>query len=165
MRVVAAFLLTLLTQATALAAQTNQQMVDQLFADYDKPGSPGCALGVIRNGDFVYRKGYGAGSLELGVPLSSQSVFYMGSVSKQFTAASVVLAAEQGFLSLDDNIRKYIPELPDYGRPITLRHMLHHTSGLRDVLGLLSLSGRSALDLHSKDELMDLVARQKALNY
>jgi CubicO group peptidase (beta-lactamase class C family) len=165
MRVVAAFLLTLLTQATALAAQTNQQMVDQLFADYDKPGSPGCALGVIRNGDFVYRKGYGAGSLELGVPLSSQSVFYMGSVSKQFTAASVVLAAEQGFLSLDDDIRKYIPELPDYGEPITLREMLHHTSGLREYETLEVLSGQSDLDVHPTSELLDLIARQKALNF
>jgi CubicO group peptidase (beta-lactamase class C family) len=149
----------------ALAADTDEHRVDQIFAAYDKADSPGCALGVIRNGNFVYRKGYGAASLELGVPLSSQSVFYMGSVSKQFTAASVVLAAEQGFLSLDDNIRKYIPELPDYGKPITLRAMLHHTSGFRDVLGLLEISGRSAMDLHSKDELIDLVARQKALNY
>ena len=148
----------------ALAADTDDR-VNQIFAAYDKADSPGCALGVIRNGAFVYRKGYGAASLELRVPLSAQSVFYMGSVSKQFTAASIVLAAEQGFLSLDDNVHKYITELPDYGQPITLRHMLHHTSGLRDVLGLLSLSGRSALDLHSKDEMIDLVARQKALNF
>jgi CubicO group peptidase (beta-lactamase class C family) len=148
-----------------LAADKEEQRVDRLFAAYDKPGSPGCALGVIRNGDFVYRKGYGMASLELGVPLSSQSVFYMGSVSKQFTAAAVVLAAEQGFLSLDDNVRKYIPEIPDYGQPITLRQMLHHTSGFRDVLGLLALSGRSAADLHPTAELLDLVARQKALNF
>jgi CubicO group peptidase (beta-lactamase class C family) len=149
----------------ALAADNDQQRVDQIFAAYDKAGSPGCALGVIRDGAFVYRKGYGTASLELGVPLSSQSVFYMGSVSKQFTAASVVLAAEQGFLSLDDNIRKFIPELPDYGQAVTLRQMLHHTSGFRDVLGLLDLSGRSALDLHPTPELIDLVARQKALNF
>src|SRR5215475_4662561 len=148
----------------AIAADTGDR-VNQIFAAYDKADSPGCALGVIRNGAFVYRKGYGAASLELRVPLSAQSVFYMGSVSKQFTAASIVLAAEQRFLSLDDNVHKYITELPDYGQPITLRHMLHHTSGLRDVLGLLSLSGRSALDLHSKDEMIDLVARQKALNF
>jgi CubicO group peptidase (beta-lactamase class C family) len=103
-------------------------------------------------------------SLELGVPLSSQSVFYMGSVSKQFTAASVVLAAEQGFLSLDDNVRKYIPELPDYGHAITLRQMLHHTSGFRDFLTLLYISGRHESDLHSKDEMLDLIVRQKSLN-
>ena len=139
--------------------------MDQIFADYDKVGSPGCALGVIRDGDFIYRKGYGTASLELGVPLSSQSVFYMGSVAKQFTAASVVLAAEQGFLSLDENIRKYIPELPDYGQPVTLRQILHHTSGFRDVLGVLYLSGRDPADLHTKNELIDIVARQKALNF
>src|ERR1700678_2336833 len=122
------------------------QRVDQVFAAYDKADSPGCVLGVIRNGNFIYRKSYGEGSLELGVPLSSQSVFYMGSVSKQFTAASVVLAAQQGSLSLDDDVRKYIPELPDYGHPITLRQMLHHTSGFRDFLTLLDLSGRHEQD-------------------
>ena len=79
---------------------------------------------------------------------------YMGSVSK-FTAASVVLAAEKGLLSLDDNVRKYVPELPDYGRPITLRLMLHHTSGFRDVLGLLALSGRNAGDVHPTDRGAD----------
>jgi CubicO group peptidase (beta-lactamase class C family) len=161
----AALAFALMINIPALAADGDEQRVDQIFTAYDKADSPGCALGVIRNGSFIYRKGYGAASLELGVPLSSQSVFYMGSVSKQFTAASVVLAAEQGFLSLDDNIRKYIPEIPDYGQPITLRQMLHHTSGFRDVLVLLAISGRNALDLHSKDELLDLVARQKALNY
>src|SRR5215469_260466 len=81
--------------------EARERSVDQIFAAYNKPGSPGCALGVIRDGNFVYEKGYGAASLELGVALTPQSVFYMGSVSKQFTAASVVLAAEQGFLSLD----------------------------------------------------------------
>src|SRR5260370_27081097 len=148
----------------ALAAQVSPQRVDRTFAAYDKPGSPGCALGVIRDVNFIYRKAYGAASLELGVPLSPQSVFYMGSVSKQFTAASVVLAAEQGFLSLDDSVRRYIPELPDYGHAITLRQMLHHTSGFRDFETLLYLSGRQGSDLHSKDEMIDLIARQKGLN-
>jgi CubicO group peptidase (beta-lactamase class C family) len=165
MRSVAILAFAFLLRIPVLAAQTDQQRVDQIFAAYDKAGSPGCALGVIRDGNFIYRKGYGIASLELGVPLSSQSVFYMGSVSKQFTAASVVLASEQGFLSLDDDIRKYIPEIPDYGHTVTLRQMLHHTSGFRDVLGLLAISGRSALDLHPTPELIDLVARQKALNY
>lgn len=148
----------------AQAGEADQQGVDRIFAAYDRAGSPGCALGVMRDGNFIYRKGYGAASLELGVPLSSQSVFYMGSVSKQFTAASVVLAAEQGFLSLDDNVRKYIPELTDYGHPITLRQMLHHTSGFRDVLTLLYISGRHESDLHSKNEMIDLIVRQKGLN-
>jgi CubicO group peptidase (beta-lactamase class C family) len=142
-----------------------ERKVDQVFAAYDKPDSPGCTLGVVRDGEFVYKKGYGTASLELGVLLTPQSVFYMGSVSKQFTAASVVLAAEQGFLSLDDDVRKYVPELPSYSKPITLRQMLHHTSGFRDVLGLLLLAGRNFEDIHPTSELLDLLSRQKALNY
>jgi CubicO group peptidase (beta-lactamase class C family) len=142
-----------------------QRQVDQIFAAYDKPDSPGCALGVIRDGNFIYKKGYGAGSLEFGVPLTPQSVFYMGSVSKQFTAASVVLAAEQGFLSLDDDIRKHVPEIPSYANTITLREMLHHTSGFRDILSLLFLAGRNSEDIHTTNELLDLLALQKALNF
>ncbi len=148
-----------------LCAENDQERVDRIFAGFVKAGSPGCSLGVIRDGAFLYRKSYGEGSLELGVPLSSQSVFYMGSVSKQFTAASVVLAAEQGSLSLDDDVRKYIPELPDYGHPITLRQMLHHTSGLRDFLGLLGLAGRHGENLHTSEEMLDLIVHQKSLNY
>jgi CubicO group peptidase (beta-lactamase class C family) len=159
-----ATLIVALTGVSTFSADTNQQRVDQIFAAYDKADSPGCALGAIRDGNFIYRKGYGMGSLELRVPLTSESVFYLGSVSKQFTAASVVLAAEQGFLALDDNVRKYIPELPDYGHVITLRQMLHHTSGLRDFLTLLDLSGRRGEDVHTRAEMLDLIARQKALN-
>jgi CubicO group peptidase (beta-lactamase class C family) len=142
-----------------------QRKVDKVFAAYDKPDSPGCALGVVHDGEFVYKKGYGEASLELSVPLTPQSVFYMGSVSKQFTAASIVLAAEQGYLSLDDDVRKYVPELPSYGKTITLREMLHHTSGFRDILGLLLVAGRNFEDIHPTPELLDLLSRQKALNY
>ncbi|MGB6744973.1 MAG: serine hydrolase domain-containing protein, partial [Terracidiphilus sp.] len=140
------------------------QQVDQIFAAYDQAKSPGCSLGVMRDGKFVYRRSYGAASLELGVPLSPQSVFYVGSVSKQFTAASVVLAAEQGFLSLDDDVRKYIPELPDYGHTITLRQMLHQTSGLRDFFDLLYFSGLDASEFNSPGEILKLIERQKGLN-
>jgi CubicO group peptidase (beta-lactamase class C family) len=157
--------LTCVVRAPASAAETDQPAaVDRIFAAYDKPNSPGCALGVIRDGSFIYRKAYGMASLELAVPLSTQSVFYLGSVSKQFTAAAVVLAAEQGFLSLDDNVRKYIPELPDYGHVITLRQMLHHTSGFRDFETLLYLSGKPPTDILLKDAMIGLIARQKNLN-
>jgi CubicO group peptidase (beta-lactamase class C family) len=146
------------------SAEPDAAAVDQIFSVYGS-GSPGCSLGVIRDGSFVYRHGYGLGSLELAVPLTSESVFYMGSVSKQFTATSILIAARRGLLSLDDDVRKYIPELPDYGHPITLRQMLHHTSGFRDVLELLALSGRNAVDIHSFPELLELVTRQKGLNF
>jgi len=157
-------LLPLIVKLPALEAQVSRQRVDRIFAAYDKPGSPGCALGVIRDGNFIYRKGYGTGNLELGVPLSPQSVLYMASVSKQFTAATVLLAAEKGFLSLDDNVRKHMPELPDYGHPITLRQMLHHTSGFRDFEILLYLAGRDGTSLFTKEEILDLIVRQKGLN-
>jgi CubicO group peptidase (beta-lactamase class C family) len=140
------------------------QQVDELFAAYNKPQSPGCSVGVIRDGVFIFQKSYGEASLELDVPLTSKSVFYMASVSKQFTAAAVVLAAEQGFLSLDDDVRKYIPELPNYGTRITLRQMLHQTSGFRDFLDLTDLSGRNISALSSPDDVLTLIARQKGLN-
>jgi CubicO group peptidase (beta-lactamase class C family) len=161
---VVAMALGVLRGTAAGAQEARQRKVDSVFADYAKPGSPGCALGVIRDGNFVYRKGYGMGSVELGVPLSAESVFYMGSVSKQFTGAAVVLAQERGYLSLDDDVRKYIPEIPDYGHTITLRQMLHHTSGLRDFLSLYALAGRDVADVHSEAEVIEMIARQKALN-
>ena len=172
LRPVAVLSLSVVVFAAAIAVARKEKQdealehrVDQIFSTYDRPGSPGCALGVIRDGNFVYKKGYGAASLELGVALTPESVFYMGSVSKQFTAASVVLAAEQGFLSLDDDIRKYVPEIPSYGKTVTLREMLHHTSGFRDILALLFLAGRNSEDIHPTSELLDLLARQKALNF
>ena len=164
MRTAAVLLLSLAILLPVTAADSRSQQVDHLFASYDKAGSPGCSLGVIRDGTFAYRKSYGAASLELGVPPTPQSVFYMASVSKQFTAASVVLAEEQGFLSLDDDVRKYIPELPNYGHPITLRQMLHQTSGLRDFLSLVYLSGRNISDLSSPGAILKLIARQRGLN-
>src|SRR4030095_10108921 len=134
---IAALALAFMVQVPSIAADDEERRVDQIFEPYDKADSPGCVLGAIRSGNFVFRKAYGSANLELGVPLSPESVFEMASVSKQFTAASAVLAAEQGYFSLDDNIRKYIPEIRDYGQPITLRQLLHHTSGFRDVSSLL----------------------------
>ena len=164
MRTFIVLFLSIATATATLGVDDRALEVNQLFAMFDKPGSPGCSVGVIRAGEFVYKRSFGYASLELGVPLTPSSVFYMGSVSKQFTAASVVLAAEQGHLSLDDDVRKYLPELPDYGRRITLRQMLHQTSGFRDFLDLVFISGRNAADLASPAEILRLIARQKGLN-
>lgn len=125
-----------------LRADELTDRVDALFAPYDRPDSPGVSLGVIRDGEFVYKRGYGSANLDREVPLDSESVFYIASTSKQFTAACVALASLDGDLSLDDDIRKYVPEVPDYGKTITIRHLLHHTSGLRDYLNLLAAAGR-----------------------
>ena len=150
--------------ATAFATDTIAKKVDQLFAAFAKPGSPGCSVGIIRNSSFVYRKSFGYASLEFGVPLTPASVFYVASVSKQFTAASVVLAAEQGYLSLDDDVHKYLPELPDYGHPVTLRQMLHQTSGFRDLFDLVELSGGNPAEIGSRADILKLIVRQKGLN-
>ena len=157
-------LLRVLAQTLPAGAEDHSQQVDQIFAAYNRPGSPGCSLGVIRSGTFLYRKSYGEASLELGVSLSPESVFYVGSISKQSTAASLVLAAEQGSLSLDEDVRKYIPELPDYGHTITLRQMLNQTSGFRDFFSLIYFSGHDAADFNSPAELLKLIARQRGLN-
>ena len=111
-KTLAILFLSITTTTSALRADEVAEKVNQLFAPFDKAGSPGCTVGVIHDGSFIYVNSYGYASLELGVPLTPGSIFYMGSVSKQFTAASIVLAAEQGYLSLDDDVHKYLPELP-----------------------------------------------------
>ena len=140
--------------------------VDKVFEQWDKPDSPGCALGVYRDGQIVYKRGYGMANLNDDVPITPATVFHVASMSKQFTAASILLLAQQGKLSLDDDVHKYIPELPDFGEPITLRHLLHHTSGLRDQWSLLDLAGwRYSQDLITDDDVMSVLVRQKALNF
>jgi CubicO group peptidase (beta-lactamase class C family) len=106
--------------------------VDKIFARMNTPTSPGCALAVARDGRVVYARGYGMADLDHDIVITPSTVFHVASVSKEFTAAAIVLLAQDGKLSFDDEVRKYIPELPDFGRPITIRHLVHHTSGLRD---------------------------------
>jgi len=137
--------------------------VDAVFAQWDRADSPGCALGVYAGGQTVYARGYGVADLEHDVPITPDSVFYAGSVSKQFTAMAAALAIRQGRLGADDDVRRFVPELPDYGRPITIRHLVHHTSGLRDVNTLLVLAGRRDEDAFDNEAVLRILARQKAL--
>ncbi len=139
--------------------------IDSVFGRFSAPGSPGCALGVVRDGSMVYSKGYGLASVELGVPITPATVFDIGSVSKQFTAMSVVLLAQDGKLSLDDEIQRFIPEIPRYGRPITIRHLLHHTSGLRDYIDILGWSGISDEAVTTDQDALDAIVRQKGTNF
>jgi CubicO group peptidase (beta-lactamase class C family) len=139
--------------------------VDQMFASWDKLDSPGCALAIIKEGKIIYQRGYGAADLEHAIPISPASVFYIGSVSKQFTAFVVALLAKQDKLTLDDDVRKYLPELPDYGTPITIRHLIHHTSGLRDYNTLLALAGRRNDEAFDNHVILEIAARQKELNF
>ena len=142
------------------------QKVDKIFEKWDKPDSPGCAVGIYKDGQIVYKHGYGMANLNDDVPITPATVFHVASMSKQFTATAILLLAEQGKLSLDDDVHKYIPELPDFGEPITLRQLLHHTSGLRDQWSLLGLAGwRYSQDLITDDDVMSVLVRQKALNF
>jgi CubicO group peptidase (beta-lactamase class C family) len=139
--------------------------VDALFEKWDKPTTPGCALGIIQNGEFVYKRGYGIANLEFGIPNSETTVFRTGSVSKQFTTMSIVLAAAKGKLSLDDDIRKHIPEMPEYERTVTIKHLIHHTSGIRDYLVLMRLAGKRDEDYYTNEEVLEALARLENLNF
>jgi len=147
------------------AAQLRER-TDKVFSKWDSTVTPGCALSVMKDGQIVYKRGYGMADLDHDVPITTETVFHVASISKQFTAAAILLLAQDGKLSLDDDVHKYIPELPDFGVGITLRHLVHHTSGLRDQWELLGLAGwRYSLDLITDDDVMSLVVRQKDLNF
>lgn len=137
--------------------------IDSVFLDLDRTSSPGCAAGVVRDGALVFAEGYGSANLDHEIPIAPETVFYMASVSKQFTAGAVLRAARQGHLSLDDDIRTWVPELPDHGHVVTVRHLVHHTSGIRDYLTLQSVAG--SFGGVSDEDVIALLARQKALNF
>ena len=139
--------------------------VDSVFASYDRTDAPGCAVGVYQDGRIRYARGYGLADLEHRVPITPATVFDIGSTSKQFTAATILLLQQEGKLSLDDDVRRFLPELPDYERPITIRHLLHHTSGIRDYIGLMRLAGIRTDDVSTPDDALQMIARQRALNF
>jgi CubicO group peptidase (beta-lactamase class C family) len=153
------------TNSLPASSQTIQLQVDKIFTSMDKRDSPGCALAVLKNGTALYKRGYGMADLEHGIPISPDTVFQIGSTSKQFTAMAVILLAEEGKLSLDDPVRKYIPELPDYGSPITLRHLMYHTSGLRNLFVVRQLAGWRWKDVVDRNNELDMISRQRALNF
>ncbi|WP_375758393.1 serine hydrolase domain-containing protein [Corallococcus exercitus] len=160
----------LMTALPALAAppsavRIQPARIDAVFKDYSGPATPGCALGISQDGKLLYSRGYGTADLNQGTPITPTTLFDVGSVSKQFTAASVVLLANEGKLALTDDIRKYVPELPDPGTPITVDHLLHHTSGLRDYNDLLFLKGFHYEDVTDDDDALEVIARQRALRF
>jgi CubicO group peptidase (beta-lactamase class C family) len=160
-----ASLLILGTLTSAVPADPTDTRIDRIFEDVDRPDSPGCAVVVVQDGEVVHRCGYGRAHLEWDAPIAPDTVFHVASVSKQFTALAVCLLAEDGKLSLDDNVRKHLPELPDWGRRITLRHLLQHTSGLHDATELLGYAGWRPGDLITNQDYLDFALRQKALDF
>jgi CubicO group peptidase (beta-lactamase class C family) len=140
--------------------------VNQVFARFNTTATPGCAVGVSLNGEPALTAAYGMADLEHDVPIRPDTIFEPGSVTKQFTAAAVLLLARQGKLALDDNVRNYIPELPDYGTPITIRHLLNHTSGLRDWGSLEAIAGwPRTTRAYTHAHVLEILSRQRALNY
>ncbi len=153
---------------TAAAAQHDlpSARIDSVFRDMNRSDRPGCTLGVFSGGEVAYAKGYGMANLEYAIALQPRSVFHVASISKQFTAFAVELLVSDGQVSWDDDIRTYVPEIPEYGRPITLRHLVHHTSGIRDQWNLLLMAGwRWEADLVTQANALDVMARQRGLNF
>lgn len=142
-----------------------EQQIDNIFSEYNDTNKPGASIAVVKNGKLVFKKGYGSANLEYNIPITPSTIFHIASVSKQFTVFSILLLANQGKLTLDDDIRKYIPEVPNFGKTITLRHLASHTSGLRDQWNLLEMAGWRLDDVITKEHVLKLVANQKELNF
>lgn len=150
----------------AQASSVDVADVDAVFAEFDGDDNPGCAVGVMENGHIVLERAYGMANLEHDVPNTTETIFEPGSVAKQFTAAATILLALDGEISLDDDVRDYIPELPAYDTPVTIRHLLNHTSGLRDWGSIAGIAGwPRTTRVHTHEHMLDIASRQLSLNY
>ena len=138
---------------------------DQLFSQSDGIDKPGASVAVLQDGEVIFSKGYGSANLEYDIPVTPETMFHVASVSKQFTVFAILLLAEEGKLNFDDDIRQYIPEVPDFGHTITLRHLASHTSGMRDQWNLLRMAGWRLDDVITTEHVLKIVARQKELNF
>lgn len=152
-------------EKTSHATTPPPSRVDAEFAAWDRKDSPGCSVAVARNGVILYERGYGTANLELGVPITTASRFMVASISKPLTAMSILLLAERGKLSIDDDARKYEPGFADHGKPLTIRHLLSHTSGLRDAYLLREFADPFDEMTDRIDALVRLLGRQKELNF
>ena len=141
--------------------------IDQLFKQYNQPGSPGYALGIIKNNQLVYQKGYGYANLEYDIPMTDSAMFYIGSMAKQFTAAALLILEEAGKLDFEKEVRHYLPEFPQYKHPIKVSHLVHHISGIRETNSLQLFQGIQSgfEEVFDTDDLYQLVLNQKELNF
>ncbi len=139
--------------------------VDDLFEQWNKPNSAGVAVSIVRDGKVIYQKGFGTAVLENNVPITPKTIFQSASVSKQFTAFAVLHLANQGKLKLEDDVRKYLSEVPNFGKTITIRHLLNHTSGLRNQAELAAVAGVRLDDVLTQGQVLKIVQRQKELNF
>jgi CubicO group peptidase (beta-lactamase class C family) len=148
----------------SIPAETAKK-IDNLFKQWDNNKSPGCAIGIVRNDSLIYAKGYGMANLEYGIPITTQTIFEMGSVSKQFTAYTILLLARQGKLSPDDDIHKYLPWMPGFEKKITISNLLYHTSGIRDYDQLLSITGTTTEDVITREHIIKVLSKQRTLGF
>ena len=165
--VLAVVLSALLASAAPAQSTTSDSLtikVDSIFSRFTSD-VPGCAVGIYQNARTILAKGYGSANIEYGIPITPTTPFVAGSVSKQFTAAAIALLLEENRLSLSDDVRKYIPELTDYGKTITIGHLVHHTSGLRDWWELVGIAGLRYDDTYTVQDVLDMTARQRGLNF
>ena len=159
----AAVLATITACGPPISEAEARARVDAIFADYASPSGPGCSLGVIRDGNLVLATGYGSADLDHGIPNGPATVFRIASVSKQVTAGAIALLAVRGELDLDAAVQRYIPEFPDYPDPPTVRHLVHHTSGVREYLTIVSLAGYRDDDSYGNPEALAAITRQREL--
>jgi CubicO group peptidase (beta-lactamase class C family) len=176
-KIIVAFLLMVGLTAVDILGQQNMitklspsdeeeaQKVDAFLSQWDKKDMPGGAVGVVKDGKLVYKRAFGMANLDYDVPNTTSTRFNLASVSKPFTAMSIALLAQQGKLSLDDDIRKYIPEMPKYDDTITIRHLIHHTSGIRDYEGLIFFGGHGNDNAYSPKAILNMLARQKNISF
>ncbi|MGB5821571.1 MAG: serine hydrolase domain-containing protein [Saonia sp.] len=157
--------LSIILAVDAQISESQSQQIDSIFLEWNLPNRPGGAIGVLQNSKTVFSKAYGLASLEYLVPNTKETIFNTGSVSKQFTAMGIVLLQQQGKLSFDDDIRKHLPEIPEFKYPITIRHLLHHTSGLRSLHAMLELAGWRGDDARTNADLNRFMTNQVDLNF
>lgn len=139
--------------------------VDSVFRTFDRTESPGCALGIYRDGRILYARGYGMANLELGTAITPRTVFDVGSISKEFTATAILLLAQEGRLSLSDDARRYFPEMPAYAGEVTLRNLLNHTSGIRDMFTMMNIAGRSFDGVADTVDYLRVITRSAETNF
>ncbi|MEH6535973.1 MAG: serine hydrolase domain-containing protein [Psychroserpens sp.] len=152
-------------EAQTSASTDLESKIDDIFKNFNDIHKPGATVAVVKNQRIVFKKGYGSANLEYDIPNSPSTIFHIASVSKQFTVFSILLLEKEGKLSFDDDIRKFIPEVPDFGKTITLRHLASHTSGMRDQWTLLNMAGWRFDDVITKEHILKLVSQQKELNF
>ena len=163
------YFLTVLSTTIHLSAQpvpdSTIKKIDSLFSKWNNVNSPGCTVGIVRNDSLIFSKGYGMANLEYAIPNTPATVYHMASVSKQFTGYAIVLLAAKGKLHLDDDVRKWLTWFPDLKEKITIRHLLNHTSGIRDQWQLLAISGTRLDDVITQDHIVKILSKQEALNF